>query len=177
MNGWIPVVVAAIAAVTALVGYMVNGRLNRINAKARYYADALAAVERYKQLPYIIYRRHDSTVQTRAELATMIGETQAALAFHRGWLELDSPVVGAAYSNLVEKIRERNSRYGRQAFESTPCTDADIESVRTAVDFVYNSYPEKVKCIIAMRRELRFVSAPWLKRNIRPQISAVSPAD
>jgi hypothetical protein len=165
MTDWTAVIVAFIAAVTALAGYLITGRLNRIDRKARYYADALGAVERYKQLPFTIYRRHDSTSQTRAELSSMIGETQANLSFYRGLLELDSPKVGIAYGNLVDKIRERNSTYRRQAFQGAPCTDADVEEIRTSVDFVYHSYQVKRACIQAMRDELRIVPRSWMKRK------------
>ena len=76
MRDWIPIVVALIAAAVAVTGYMINGRLGRLREKERSYAEALAAVERYHQLPYWLYRLHDGTPETRAELAKRVGETQ-----------------------------------------------------------------------------------------------------
>jgi hypothetical protein len=110
LQNWIPLIVALIAAATALTGYLVNGAASRRSQKARYYADALSAVEKHYSLSFIFRRRHDSTKETRAELANMLTDIQVKLAFYQRWLELDSPAVGAAYNRLVEKIREKNQR-------------------------------------------------------------------
>jgi hypothetical protein len=159
VQDWIPVIVALIAAAAALTGYLVNGRLNRINEKTKAYAEALAAVEHYKQLPSTIYRLHDSTAETRAKLAKMIGETQENLAFHRRWLDLDSPAVGSAYNKLVDKIRETNSIYRRQAFDAPPpSADSDLESF--GGKFHTHSDAERTECMLAMRRELRLFRRP-----------------
>jgi hypothetical protein len=159
MQDWIPVIVAVIAAVTALTGYLVNSRLNRINEKTRAYAEALATVEHYKLLPDTIYRLHDSTSETRAQLAKIIVETQERLAFHRRWLDLDSPAVGSAYNKLVDKVRETNSIYRQQAFDAQPpSTDSDLESFRGK--FYTHSEAERAQCILAMRRELQLFRRP-----------------
>lgn len=47
LKDWIPLIVAIIAAATALTGYLVNSAVSRQSEKARYYADALSAVEKY----------------------------------------------------------------------------------------------------------------------------------
>jgi hypothetical protein len=155
MSDWIPVIVALIAAVTALIGYMVNGRLNRISDKMKAYAEALAAVEHYRQLPYMIYRLHDSTPETRSQLAKMIGEAQESLSFHRRWLDLGSPAVGSAYNALVYKVRENNFRYRQQAWEADPpSTDRELEKHRD--EWLTNTKDETDKCLIAMRNELKF---------------------
>jgi hypothetical protein len=168
MQDWIPVIVALIAAIAALAGYLINGRLNRLNDKMKAYAEALAAIEHYKQLPYAIYRLHDSTAETRAQLAKMIGETQENLAFHRRWLDLDSPSVGSAYNKLVDKIRETNSTYRRQAFDAPPpSADSDLESF--GGKFHTHSDAERTECMLAMRRELRLFRWPM---RVRPTKSS-----
>jgi hypothetical protein len=86
---------------------LINGSINRRFELNRHFSDALVEVERYRQLPFTFHRRHDSTSQTRAELANMIGENQAAIAFYRRSLQLGSPAVGLAYGRLVDKIREK----------------------------------------------------------------------
>jgi hypothetical protein len=154
MSDWIPVIVALIAAVTALIGYLVNGRLNRISDKMKSYAEALTAVEHYKQLPYMIYRLHDSTPETRAQLAKMIGEAQESLSFHRRWLDLGSPAVGAAYKALVDKVREKNSIYRQQALDAPPpSTDGELGKFRNK--FLTDTEKESNECLIAMRNELK----------------------
>jgi hypothetical protein len=59
VNNWVPIIVAIIGATTALAGYLLNNTINRRIEKARYYAEALNAVEKYGALPYIFKRGHD----------------------------------------------------------------------------------------------------------------------
>ena len=154
MQDWISVIVALIAGVAALTGYLANSRMNRINDKIKAYAEALAAVEHYKMLPDTIYKLHDSTAETRSQLAKMIVETQESLAFHRRWLDLDSPTVGSAYNKLVDKVRETNSTYRQIAFDAPPpSSDSDLESFRGK--FYSHSEAERAECVMAMRRELK----------------------
>jgi hypothetical protein len=40
VNNWVPIIVAIIAATTALAGYLLNNTINRRIEKARYYAEA-----------------------------------------------------------------------------------------------------------------------------------------
>lgn len=171
MRDWIPIIVAAIAAVAGLTGYFINGRLTRLGNKARYYAEALAAVERYKQLPYAIYRRHDGTPQTQSELAVMIGEAQEALSFHRRWLDLDSPIVGSAYHALVEKVHKTNRTYRRQAFQTSLRTDSDMEALYTSIRLEYYDVKETIACILIMQRELKLIPRNWLSRPKVPPLS------
>jgi hypothetical protein len=172
MQNWIPLIVAVIAATAALTGYFINARSTRLNEKARYYAEALTALERYKQLPYAIYRRHDSTAQTRAELAILIGDAQAAVSFHRRWLDLDSPTVGKAYKCLDDKAREVNRKYREKAFQTEPRTDLNIEDLGTSIDFPYDSESETDLCIRAMRQELKLIPRHWVRRRIASEVSA-----
>ena len=158
MKDWIPIIVAAIAATAALIGYFVNSAISRRSELTRHYADALAEVEKYRQLPFTFHRRHDSTSQTRAELAKMIGDNQAALAFYRRSLQLGSPAVGMAYARLVDKIREKNSTYRKEALSSPPVSsDIDIEIGRP---YSFDIKDELDECIRLMRRELKLFKRP-----------------
>jgi hypothetical protein len=162
MNDWIPLIVAVIAAATAVSGYLLNNSINRRIEKARYYAEALNAVEKYGALPYIFKRRHDSSIETRAELARVLTDIQAALRFYQGWLELDSPTVGAAYNSLVAKMRQKSSDYRKEALSSPPTKeDKDIE----ITPYDYNARAEQDHCIAVMRQELRFFKRPF--RNLQ----------
>lgn len=160
MKDWIPLIVAVVAAATALTGYLVNSALSRRLERARYYADALTAVEKYRQLPYTFKRRHDSTNETRAELATMLGDVQVTLAFYRRWLALDSPEVGEAYNRLVNKLREKNSEFRKNALASPIAkSDADIEIDRND-PYKHDSRSELDACVALMRQELRILKWP-----------------
>lgn len=160
MKDWVPLIVAIIAAITALTGYLVNSALSRRLERARHYADALTAVEKYRQLPYTFQRRHDNTKETRAELATMLADIQVTLAFYRRWLELDSQVVGAAYNGLVNKLRDKNSEFRRIAL-SSPIAESDVD-IEIARDDPYRHFSraEQDKCVALMRQELRLLKWP-----------------
>ena len=162
MNDWIPLIVAAIATVTALTGYLVNSTINRRAEKTRYYTEALNAVEKYGALPYIFKRRHDESKETRAELANILTDVQAALRFYQRWLELDSPVIGEAYNRLIEKMREKNSIYRKEAL-SSPMAEKDIEIEITPYD--YDAKMEHDYCTAVMRRELRLLK--WPSRHVQ----------
>lgn len=165
MKDWIPIIVAVIAAAVALIGYLVNGAINRRSELTRHYAAALAEVEKYRQLPFTFHRRHDSTSETRAELANMMGENQAALAFYRRSLQLGSPAVGLAYARLVDKIREKNSIFRMQALSSRPVRhDIDIEIGRR---YTYDIKDELDECVKLMRRELKLFKWPKRQREWR----------
>ena len=160
MKNWIPLIVAVIAATTAFIGYLVNSAVGRRLERARYYADALTAVEKYRQLPFTFKRRHDSTKETRAELASMLGDVQVTLAFYRRWLELDSPAVGTAYNRLIDKIRDKNSEFRKLALSSPIAeNDADIEIDRNN-PYKFEDRAELNECVALMRRELRFLKWP-----------------
>ena len=76
-------IAAAITAVFALVGVLVTVASNRYLARqdrlSKDFAEALAAAERYGELPYRIRRRQESTPETRERLAEAIHEVQQDL--------------------------------------------------------------------------------------------------
>jgi hypothetical protein len=158
LNDWIPIIVAAIAATAALIGYFVNSSISRRSELTRHYAEALAEFEKYREMPLTFHRRHDSTPGTRAELAKMMSENQAGLAFYRRSLQLGSPAVGLAYAHLVDKIREKNSTFRKEALSSPPVrNDIDIE---VGKPYNYNVKDELDKCIKLMRQELKLFKWP-----------------
>lgn len=109
-------------------------------------------VERYRQLPYTFLRLHNETPETRAELAELLGETQKSLSFYRRWLTLESTEIGAAYDNLVDKVRERNSEFRRDALSRpTPAADVDIEA---GYLYTFDDRAERLACINLMRKHL-----------------------
>jgi hypothetical protein len=109
----IPLVVGVIAAVTAFLGYLINAAAGRRSERARRYADALNAVEKYKQLPFTFARLHDGTAESRAKLAEMLGDTQTTLSFNRRWLTSESPELGEAYDKLVDESERKIAFFGK----------------------------------------------------------------
>jgi hypothetical protein len=88
----------------------------------------------------------------------MLGEIQVTLSFYRRWLELDSPAVGAAYNRLVDKVREKNSTFRKEALSFPPAAnDLDIE---IGSPYKFDSRNELNECVVLMRRQLKLLKLP-----------------
>jgi hypothetical protein len=147
------VLAAIVAAAAALFGYWLTYMSKRSEGKKEIYAKALAAVEAYKQLPYRICRRGESTPETRRNLGKIIGDVQQELSFYRRFLRLDSEAVGIAYDALVDKAFAHGRQFRATAWSMPPAPedmDMDISTV-----FNYNDSFEQRACLVAMRKELQ----------------------
>ena len=105
-NTWVPLLVAAIAGLVALTGYFLTQFANRRERKGKSYAEALAAVRQYQELPYLIRRRSESTSATRTALAQQISDVMAKLGFYQAWLQMDSDTTSTAYNDLIAQTRK-----------------------------------------------------------------------
>lgn len=155
VKDYVPLLVGVVAALTAVVGYLLNSAAGRRLERMRRYADALDAVERYQQLPYTFHRRHNETAEVRDELATMLADVQVALAFHRRWLRMDSDELGDAYDALVDKVQVKNSTYRKQALSSPPAK-SDVE-IEISPGYRHDQGAERAECLRLMRRRLRLL--------------------
>ena len=153
VKDYVPLAVAIVAAMAALVGYLLNGAAGRRAERMRRYADALDAVERYRQLPYTLRRRHNETAEIRDEMARTIADVQVALAFHRRWLRLDVEELGDAYDALVDKIQLRNKNYRKDAL-ATPPASRDVE-IEISPGYRFDEDVERDECLRRMRIHLR----------------------
>jgi hypothetical protein len=145
---------AMVAALATLAGYLLAQSRARRERKAAMYAQALAAMQRFQELPYGIWRRPASTPEIRAALGTEISEAISQVAFHQALLRMDSEVVGTAYTDLWSQAR-RACRANRALAWRSPLIESD-EAMADSPPFVGHdeSDPERALCILAMRREL-----------------------
>ncbi len=155
MTNYVPLLVAVLAALTALTGYILNGAAGRRLERMRRYADALDAVERYQQLPYTYRRRHNETPEIRDELARMLADVQVALAFHRRWLRMDADELGDAYDALVDKVQLKNSTYRKDALSAPPAR-SDVE-MEISPGYRFDQHAERAECLRLMRKHLRLL--------------------
>jgi len=153
VKDYVPLLVATVAAMTALVGYLLNSAAGRRTERMRRYADALDAVERYQQLPYTFRRRHNETAEIRDELARMLADVQVTLAFHRRWLRMDAAELGEAYDALVDKIQLTNKAFRKEALAAPPA-GKDVE-IEISPGHQYNQAIERDECIRRMQKYLR----------------------
>ena len=148
---WVPLAAAMIAAFAAIAGYVVTQLANRRDRKGKVYAEALAVMQEYRELPFRIRRRPSSDGATRAALGDKISDVLDRLGFYRSWLEIDSYVVGAAYSDLFAQVRRFGARYRNAAWRD-PIISRDEEMASLAYE--YDIGPEMRLCLEAMRNEL-----------------------
>jgi hypothetical protein len=113
----ITVIAAIIAAAVATFGYVITARAKLLEDRRKTYAEALAAVHAYQELPHRIRRRPNSSQTILDGLGTVISDIQRDLDFYKSLLYLDSPNSGTHITRLPKRheIKARNSvtRHGR----------------------------------------------------------------
>lgn len=148
----ITLALGVVTAGVALIGYWLNLHIKRREIKIQTYATALQAIHDYEELPYAIRRRRSSEAEVRATLAEKISEVIAKLNYHQTLLNMHSPVVAEAYSDLFARTRQLGGPYRGAAWRTNPIS-AD-EDVPRAAYYPYDNEPELKMCLLAMRREL-----------------------
>src|SRR5215203_1622123 len=97
----IAAVVTGLVALLVLAGNQYQARKDRLRKD---FAEALAAVERYAELPYRILRRQDSTPEVRGHIAELVHEVQQDILFHKRWVRIQSSEVAEVYDALLEQF-------------------------------------------------------------------------
>lgn len=144
-----------VVAVVTIAGYLLTQAWARRERWARSFAEALAAVEDYLELPYRVRRRpaqDDGT--TRFAITSQISDVQTRLKFHSAWLRLQNPAVALAYGALVRTAREEAAPQRHEAWRLPPIfEDSEVPML--------TGYPHprtdaaRAACIEVMRDELR----------------------
>ncbi|MFI0411830.1 hypothetical protein [Actinomadura sp. 3N508] len=136
-------------AITATLTYALSQRASRRERQVKSFADALAAVEDYAELPYRVRRRLTSD-EARHTLTEEISRVQARIAFHQGWLQIEAPHVAVRYDQLVRAAKRQAGGQMKEAWELSP-VQADaamslgVAYPRTEIDRA------RRKCLAAMR--------------------------
>jgi hypothetical protein len=134
MESWvpiaIPITVALIAAIVAIVGYLVTQTQMRRDRKAREFADALAALCNYVQLPYSIYLRRlaipkigpgdalaEAEAEAHSDVSKRMNEVWSHMHFSQIWLQVESQDVGKKYEELVTEARSDGPKSRQKAWK------------------------------------------------------------
>jgi len=150
------VIVAVVALVggdiTASVTYGLNQRAARRDRRAEAFAEALAAIEDYAEMPYRVRRRRNNP-EARHDLTEEVSKIQSQLAFHQALLQIESPDVGTAYNTLVRATKVQAGTQMKEAWQQPALTtDAAMNlGVRYPRDEIDAA---RATCITAMRRSL-----------------------
>jgi hypothetical protein len=152
--------------VTAALTYALNQRAAQHERHARAFAEALAVIEEYAELPYRI-RRRQPTDEARHELTEQISQIQSRIAFHQGWLQIETPVIAVFYGRLVRVVKQQAGTQMKEAWTQPPTTvDADVSLgvayARTEID------QARDLCVAEMRRVLRQRARYRLRSPVLP---------
>lgn len=165
-------VIAAVVTgfVTGLVAFLVftgNQYQARKDRLCKDFAEALAAVERYAELPYRILRRQDSTPEVRGRIAEQVHEVQQDILFHKSWVRIQSSEVADAYDALLVAMREEAGAAMTQAWNTAPITRDEDMPLGTGFSFPQLS-AEKVKYLESVRWQLQPTVLRWARESLIP---------
>lgn len=164
-----PVVAALIAGLVALIVLAVNQYQARQDARRKDFAEALAAVERYAELPYRILRREDSTPEVRGRMADHVHGVQQDLLFHKSWVRIQSPSVADVYDALLRITREEAGSAMTEAWRTIPiCKDEDMP-LGVGLRFP-RMEEERARYVRAVGHELEFPPFRWIRDYVVPQL-------
>jgi hypothetical protein len=113
----VPVVTIAGAVIGVVVTYALNQRAGRRERQARAFAEALAVIEDYANMPYRIRRRQP---EARHEISVELDKIQSRIAFQHAWLQIEAPEVAAAYDRLVRAARSEAGEQMKKAWTQPP---------------------------------------------------------
>jgi hypothetical protein len=147
-----PIIAFLGALTTVAITYGLNQRASRRERQAKAFAEALATVEDFAQMPYRIRRRPD-TLEARHEISAELDRIQCRIAFHQAWLHIEAAEVGPTYDLLIRAARDDAGREMRAAWKrAAPTSDEQMALVgaysRDRLDEARN------QCIAVMRAAL-----------------------
>jgi len=153
VTSWVPILTAFVAAFTASVGYFLTNRAKLVEERRSTYANALMAVESYKNLPYRIRRRTDSQPSTRGTLGMLISDSERDLNYYMAFLELDSDDVSGRFRALATNARLKGTKARAEAWEAPPVSEDSGMPFKDY--FKYDDDHQIEMCKTAMRKHLR----------------------
>ncbi|MBO8187899.1 hypothetical protein [Streptomyces spirodelae] len=161
---------AAVAALATVLGYLANQYASRRAQRRDLFAEALAAVRAYQDLPYRVRWRARSDAETRAALGELTYTTLERMQNFRALLELESRTVAMAYTDLVRETRRLGGPFRQSAWRASPA-ESDEQFDQEDPGYRYENQPELDLCLMAMQRELR-PYGPFLRGATRRRVLA-----
>jgi hypothetical protein len=113
----VAIITGAGAVVAAAVTYGLNQRAGRREQQAKAFAEALAIIEKYANMPYRIRRRPP---EARHEISAELDKIQSQIAFQHAWLQIEAPEVAAAYDRLIRAARSEAGEQMKKAWTQLP---------------------------------------------------------
>lgn len=169
----VSVTAAFVTSVLALAGVLAtvaaNQYLVRQDRLRKDFAEALAAVERYAELPYKVRRRQASDSETRERLSEAIHQVQQDLLFHRSWERVQDARVADAYDALVGAAKREAGQAMTQAWRTAPI--ASDESMPLGVGLTFPEIERRRgEYIEAVRWQMQWPPVRWARMYLVPWI-------
>ena len=164
-----PVVGAAIIATVSIILSVLtnwwNGERERLTRSREVFSNAYAAIQEYKEFPYVIVRRRKSAPEEeRIRISSELRRVQADLAFYSAWLRTESPHVHRSFAELLEQVRHVAGTAMHEAWLEPPAEDdskMNIPDMGLSTLIPYESvYLEEVADHLSLRPR-------WLRRLFR----------
>ena len=173
----VPVSAAVVASVLALAGVLATVAANQYLARQdrlrKDFAEALAAVERYAELPYRVLRRQTSDAETRERLSDAIHEVQQDLLFHRSWVRVQDAHAADTYDALVGAARREAGQAMTRAWGTDPI--ASDEGMPLGVGLTFPEMERRrEEYIETVRWQLQWLPVRWVRTHVVPWILELS---
>jgi phage-related minor tail protein len=163
----IAAVVTGLVALLVLAGNQYQARKDRLRKD---FAEALAAVERYAELPYRILRRQDSTPEVRGHIAEQVHEVQQDILFHKSWVRIQSSEVAEVYDALLGAMREEAGVAMTHAWNTSPITRDEDMPLRYGYSFTQMN-AQRAKYVEAVRWQLQPTALRWARERLIPWLA------
>lgn len=164
------VIAAVVTGFVALLVFAGNQYQARKDQLRKDFAEALAAVERYAELPYRILRRQDSTPEIRGRVAELVHEVQQDILFYKSWVRIQSPEVAEVYDTLLRAMREEAGAAMTQAWNTAPITRDDDMPLGTGFRFPLMA-EQRGKYVEAVRWQLQPAIVRWAREHLIPWLT------
>ncbi|KZF04498.1 MAG: hypothetical protein WBD41_00720 [Rhodococcus sp. (in: high G+C Gram-positive bacteria)] len=151
---------AALAAVVAVVGYIIQRKIARRSERADLYADALGAVEVYLEGPYRI-RRKTKDPNNWSALSSALSDCKTAVSHHQALLRLHAPAaVAVAYDQFVNAAQREAGPKMTEAWSTPPLKRP--RDVPLGVGYRRsNSDARRAELVDAMSTDLAAIGSWW----------------
>ena len=101
------VIIAAVSFTVFVLTNWWNGERERLTRSRDVFSKAYAAVQEYKEFPYMIRRRRkDTPEEERIRISSELRRIQADLAFYSAWMTTESRHVQCSFSELLDQTRK-----------------------------------------------------------------------
>lgn len=155
---------AAIAAVVATVGYIVQRKATRRSEAADLYANAIGAVEAYLEGPYRIRRKTKDAANWSA-ISSALSDCKTAVSHYQALLQLHAPkAVADAYDEFVDAALREAGPKMTEAWSMPPLKrprDVPLGAGYSRTE----SDAKRVELVEAMSTDLDAIGSLWRLRR------------